>query len=140
MFSLAVAGRINFSKRSLLLIHPTIRTIDMILNVLYPFPQDNYILLNLYVISYIVYGFYVLIKLLYTAKRQGAKQLLSNYVLLLVGTSPMGFQLFSVYIARLFNLKEAFKSNIIFLILLTPFLIYTAYSSGLFNARLNIDN
>lgn len=68
MFSLAVAGRINFSKRSLLLIPPTIRTIDMILNVLYPFPQDNYILLNLYVISYIVYGFYVLIKLLYTAK------------------------------------------------------------------------
>ncbi len=139
MFTLAASNRINIKKRLLLLIPPVIATIDMVAKGLYPFPKDNYILLNIYVIPYVVYGFYILIKLIYEARKQQAKRLASDYAFMLVGTSPMAFQLFSVYIARLFKLEEAFRFNIAFLILITPFLIYISYSNGLFNTRLKVE-
>lgn len=109
MFSLSLSNRINLKKRLLLIIPPVIATIDMVLKGLYPFPKDNYILLNLYVIPYVIYGFYVLIKILYIARKQQAKRLASDYAFMLIATSPMAFQLFSVYIARLFNFENAFS-------------------------------
>lgn len=139
MFTLATTGRINMKKRLLLLIPPVIATIDMVLKGLYPFPKENYILLNLYVVPYVICGFYFLIKLLRMVRKQQAKRLASDYAFLLVATSPMAFQLFSVYIARLFKWEEAFRFNIAFIIIITPFLIYISYSNGLFNTRLKLE-
>lgn len=128
---------LNFYTKLILVIPPFLSIITILNEPVFPKPKYNYFLLDIWVVPYIVYGFYILLKIYFKESNPMAKQ---NHAITLLICSPVLLQFSTVYILRLFGYEELFRFNAVFFVIILPFIIYFLFNSSIFGIRLRLEN
>lgn len=130
-------NKIKSILKYLFILPPVFALINTINNGnLFPKPKYNYIIINLYAIPYILIGFFIIVKRMIRQKSPGERK---RYSVVLLFTSPVLFQMFSVYLSRLVGYVENFRFNMIFFVIMLPFFVYFLLSSGVLDVRLKLE-
>lgn len=131
-------NKIKYFLKYLFILPPVFALINTINNgKLLPRPKYNYVIINLYAIPYILIGFFIIVKRMIEQKTPSERK---RYSVVLLFTSPVLFQMFSVYLSRLMGYIENFRFNMIFFVIMLPFFAYFLLSSGVLDVRLKIEN
>lgn len=126
-------NKIKFS----LLLPPIITLLITVLTKpIFPKPSHHYTLLIIWVVPYIIISFYFFIKKYFSEISPMKKQSIASAIFI---SSPVFFQMFSVYIFRFFGFMEAFRYNALFFSIIIPFVIYFLVKSDLFGIKLKLE-
>jgi two-component system sporulation sensor kinase B len=122
----------------ILVILPSVLTLIYTItsNPVFPKPHHQYRLLAIWVLPYIILSFYFIIKKYSSETNPLQKQTDATAILI---SLPVAFQMFSVYISRLFGFEECFRFNALFFFLFLPLVIYYITQAGILGLKINFE-